>query len=209
MDDLNTLQKIIEDTRDSRKGQTLPLLSPQERDTLLKQYHPDYRADAYRPVRIGANAGEKTVHEVADLLEGQSPLWGKEIKVDPDYTVDVLVIGGGGAGCTAALTATEKGATVLLATKLRVGDANTVMAEGGMQVAIQPEDSPIRHYLDTMRGGHLKNDPHLLKVLVEEGPAATKWLLDLGVLFDRDESGNLKVRSGGGPRTHCRTSSMG
>ena len=73
MDDLNTLQKIIEDTRDSRKGQTLPLLSPQERDTLLKQYHPDYRADAYRPVRIGANAGEKTVHEVADLLEGQSP----------------------------------------------------------------------------------------------------------------------------------------
>ncbi|MGH7273436.1 MAG: FAD-binding protein [Nitrospiria bacterium] len=201
MDDLKILQKIIEDNRDSRKGQTLPLLSPQERDTLLKQYHPDYRADAYRPVKIGANAGEKTVHEVADLLEGQSPLWGKEIKIDPDYTVDVLVIGGGGAGCTAALTATENGATVLLATKLRVGDANTVMAEGGMQVAIQPEDSPIRHYLDTMRGGHLKNDPHLLKVLVEEGPAATKWLLDLGVLFDRDESGNLMVRSGGATST--------
>ena len=202
MDDLKELQKIIEGHRDSRKGQTLPLLSTEERNTLLKQYHPDYRADAYRPVKIGPNAGEKTVHEVADLLEGQSPLWsasgGKETKLEPEYTVDVLVIGGGGAGCAAALTAREQGAAVLLATKLRVGDSNTVMAEGGVQAAIQPEDSPIRHYLDTMRGGHFKNDPQLLKVLVEEGPPAIKWLLDLGVLFDRDETGlNLKVRGGG------------
>ncbi|MCI0529084.1 MAG: FAD-binding protein, partial [Nitrospira sp.] len=202
MDDLKELQKIIDGNRDSRKSQTLPLLSPEERSILLKQYHPDYKADAYRPVKIGPNAGEKTVHEVADLLEGQSPLWGKETKLDPEYTVDVLVIGGGGAGCAAALTAREQGATVLLATKLRVGDSNTVMAEGGVQAAIQPEDSPIRHYLDTMRGGHFKNDPQLLKTLVEEGPTAIKWLLDLGVLFDRDESGlNLKVRSGGATST--------
>ena len=181
MDDLKELQKIVEGHRNSRKGQTLPLLSPEERSALLKQYHPDYRADAYRPVKIGPNAGEKTVHEVADLLEGQSPLWsdsgGKEVKLDPEHTVDVLVIGGGGAGCAAALTAREQGAVVLVATKLRVGDSNTVMAEGGVQAAIQPEDSPIRHYLDTMRGGHFKNDPELLKALVEEGPAAIKWLL--------------------------------
>ncbi len=231
MDDLKELQKIVEGHRDSRKGQTFPLLSPEERSALLKQYHPDYKADAYRPVKIGPNAGEKTVHEVADLLEGQSPLWGndpapgfasaglgrggiggataphgpphiKETKLEPEYTADVLVIGGGGAGCAAALTAREQGATVLLATKLRVGDSNTVMAEGGVQAAIQPEDSPIRHYLDTMRGGHFKNDPELLKALVEEGPAAIKWLLELGVLFDRDESGlNLKVRGGGATST--------
>jgi succinate dehydrogenase / fumarate reductase flavoprotein subunit/L-aspartate oxidase len=206
MDDLKSLQKIVQENRESRKGQTFPLLLPKERDILLKQCHPDYRVDAYRPVRIGPNTGEKTVHEVADLLEGQSLLWSAsgaaEIKPDPDHTVDVLVIGGGGAGCTAALTAREQGATVLLATKLRVGDANTVMAEGGMQAAIQPEDSPIRHYLDTIRGGHFKNDPQLLKVLVEEGPAAVKWLLELGVLFDRDETGlNLKVRGGGATST--------
>ena len=103
MDDLKSLQKILQENRESRKGQTYPILPPQERDTLLKQYHPDYRADAYRPVRIGPNTGEKTVHEVADLLEGQSPLWSdsgvREIKPNPDHTVDVLVIGGGGAGC--------------------------------------------------------------------------------------------------------------
>jgi succinate dehydrogenase / fumarate reductase flavoprotein subunit/L-aspartate oxidase len=76
------------------------------------------------------------------------------------------------------------------------------MAEGGVQAAIQPEDSPVRHYLDTMRGGHFKNDPELLKVLVESGPAAIQWLLELGVLFDRDETGlNLKVRSGGATST--------
>jgi succinate dehydrogenase/fumarate reductase flavoprotein subunit len=202
MDDLKTLQQVIESNRESRKNQTLPLLSAQERETLLKQYHPDYKASAYRPVRVGPNAGEKTVHEVANLLEGQSALWQQDIKLDPDYTVEVLVLGGGGAGCTAALTAREIGATVLLATKLRVGDSNTVMAEGGMQVAVQPEDSPVRHFMDTIRGGHLKNDPQLLKILVEEGPAATKWLIDLGVLFDRDESGeNLRVRGGGATST--------
>lgn len=206
MADLKILQQVVENSRESRKGYTFPLLPPEERETLLQKYHPDYRADAYRPVRVGPNAGEKTVHEVADLLEAQSPLWsgsgGQAVKLDPDYTVDVLIIGGGGAGCTAALIAKEQGASVLLATKLRVGDSNTVMAEGGMQAAIQPEDSPIRHYLDTMRGGHFKNDPQLLKVLVEEGPTAIQWLLDLGVLFDRDESGkNLRVRSGGATST--------
>ena len=197
MDDLKALEQIVSKTRDSRKGQKLSSLSPREQDQLLKAYHPDYREDAYRPVRIGPNRGEKTVHEVADLLEGQSPLWGNPIQLVPEEQVDVLVIGGGGAGCVAALTAQEEGASVLVATKLRVGDANTVMAEGGMQVAIAPDDSPIRHYLDTMKGGHLKNDPQLLKALVEEGPAATKWLLDLGVLFDRDEAGNLQLRGGG------------
>ena len=76
--------------------------------------------------------------------------------------------------------------------------ANTVMAEGGMQVAISKEDTPIRHYLDTLRGGHMENDPALLKVLVSEGPSAAKWLMDMGVLFDKEEDGNLSMRGGGG-----------
>ena len=198
MDDLKKLQKTVADSRKTRKDQTFPILPAEEKNGLLKKYHPDYREDAYRPVRVGPNAGEKTVREIADLLEGQSTLWGRGASLQPDHTVDVLVIGGGGAGCTTALSALAEGASVLLATKLRVGDANTVMAEGGMQVAIQPEDSPVRHYLDTMRGGHLKNDPQLLKTLVEEGPAATQWLMELGVLFDRDAQGNLGVRKGGG-----------
>lgn len=108
------------------------------------------------------------------------------------------MIGAGGAGCTAALIAEDAGADVVIVTKLRMGDSNTVMAQGGMQVAVGKEDSPITHFLDTYRGGRFKNDSRLLKILVEEGPSAAKWLLELGVLFDRDPSGNLKLKKGGG-----------
>ena len=53
----------------------------------------------------------------------------------PDYETDVLIIGGGGAGASAAIEADNAGAKVLLVTKLRMGDANTMMAEGGIQAA--------------------------------------------------------------------------
>jgi len=109
-----------------------------------------------------------------------------------------LVIGGGGAGCAAALHAHATGAKVALATKLRLGDSNTVMAQGGIQVAVASDDSPIQHFLDTLKGGHMKNDHQLLKAMVEDGPTIAKWLLDLGVLFDRDPDGNLHVKKGGG-----------
>ena len=68
--------------------------------------------------------------------------------------MDVLVIGGGGAGSSAAIEANEAGAKVMIVTKLRIGDANTMMAEGGIQAADKPGDSPAQHYLDVMGGGH-------------------------------------------------------
>jgi succinate dehydrogenase/fumarate reductase flavoprotein subunit len=86
----------------------------------------------------------------------------------------------------------------MLSKKLGLGDSNTVMAQGGMQVAITDEDSPVQHFLDTLKGGHMKNDHELLRVMVEEGPSITRWLLGLGVLFDRDPDGNLHVKKGGG-----------
>ena len=113
----------------------------------------------------------------------------------------MLVLGGGGAGCTAALAAKAAGARVLLATKLRVGDSNTVMAEGGIQAAVGPEDSPVQHFLDVMAGGHFKNDPELVRILVEEGPEAILWLMRLGVLFDREADGTLRRKVGGGTRS--------
>ena len=54
---------------------------------------------------------------------------------EPDYDTDVLIIGGGGAGCAAAIEAHNNGAKVTVVTKLRMGDANTMMAEGGIQAA--------------------------------------------------------------------------
>ena len=195
--DIHEFQKIVHKTRDDRRTQTIPKYSPAERDTLIKKYHPDHRENAYRPITFGPNVNERTVRELAALLEGESPV-PADLDLLPAYTTDVLVVGGGGAGCAAALHAHAKGAKVILATKLRLGDSNTVMAQGGMQVAVTSDDSPIQHFLDTLKGGHMKNDHQLLKVMVEEGPSIAKWLLELGVLFDRDADGNLHVKKGGG-----------
>jgi succinate dehydrogenase / fumarate reductase flavoprotein subunit/L-aspartate oxidase len=195
--DIHELQKIVHKTRDVRRTQTFPKDSPAERDTLIKKYHPDHRENAYRLVKFGPNVGERTVRELAALLEGESPI-PNDLDLTPNYTTDVLVVGGGGAGCAAALHAHAHGAKVMLATKLRLGDSNTVMAQGGIQVAVTSDDSPVQHFLDTLKGGHMKNDHQLLKVMVEEGPSVAKWLLELGVLFDRDADGNLHVKKGGG-----------
>ena len=83
-----------------------------------------------------------------------------------EYDVDVLVIGGGGAGASAAIEANEAGANVMMVTKLRIGDANTMMAEGGIQAADKENDSPCQHYLDAFGGGHFAARPELLSRLV-------------------------------------------
>jgi hypothetical protein len=173
--DIHALQQIVHQTRDARRKQTLPKLSPADRDQLIHKYHPDFRASAYRPIRFGPNDGDRTVVELATLLEGDSPI-ADEFDLTPDYQTDVLVVGGGGAGCAAALHAHGAGAKVILATKLRLGDSNSVMAQGGMQISVAPEDSPVTHFLDTLKGGHMQNDHQLLKVMVEEGPSIAKWL---------------------------------
>ena len=195
--DISALHDVVHQSREARRKQTLPKISPAERDTLIKKYHPDHREQAYRPIQFGPNAGDRTVRELASILEGNSPI-PLDISLTPDHTVDVLVVGGGGAGCAAALHAHAEGASVLLATKLRLVDSNSVMAQGGMQIAVAPNDSPVQHFLDTLKGGHMKNDHNLLKVMVEEGPSIAKWLLQLGVLFDRDADGTLHVKKGGG-----------
>ena len=112
--------------------------------------------------------------------------------------MDVLVIGGGGAGASAAIEADEAGADVMIVTKLRIGDANTLMAEGGIQAADKENDSPVQHYLDAFGGGHFAARPELLKKLVMEAPDAIKWLNELGVMFDKDADGTMITTHGGG-----------
>ena len=70
---------------------------------------------------------------------------------------------------------------MLLVTKLRVGDANTMMAEGGIQAADKPNDSPAKHFLDAYGGGHFAAQKDLLYKLVTEAPEAIQWLSRLGV----------------------------
>jgi succinate dehydrogenase/fumarate reductase flavoprotein subunit len=196
---LEEISHLVEDTRVRRLLENIPRLSELEKADLLRQYHPDYIATSMRELRVGANKGEVTPVELADLLEGNSRIDPSRLDPStPDYNVDVLVIGCGGAGASAALIAHEEGARVLVATKLRLGDANTVGAQAGTQAADRPNDSPAIHYLDTMGGGHFENIPELVEVLVKDAPSAIKWLEKLGVNWDKDADGSMHELSGGG-----------
>ena len=184
--------KKVEATREARVGANLRRMTAEEKENVLKAFHPDYREDAFTTLKVGPNKGEKVPVELATLLEGKSRVYGKNINLDKiDYDVDVLVIGGGGAGSSAAIEAHEGGANVMIVTKLRIGDANTMMAEGGIQAADKPNDSPAQHYLDAFGGGHFAAKPELLRKLVMDGPDCIKWLNDLGVEFDKTEDGTM------------------
>lgn len=189
----------VEATREKRLGEVFPRLTDNEKTALLEKYHPDYIRESMRELQVGPNKGERTPVELADLLEGNSRVDPKTVNLDKiDYDVDVLVIGGGGAGASAALLAGENGANVLMTTKLRLGDANTVGAQAGTQAADRPNDSPAIHYLDTMGGGHYANIPELVEVLVKDAPSAIKWLEELGVNWDKEADGSMYELSGGG-----------
>ncbi|MDP2751881.1 MAG: FAD-binding protein [Rhodocyclaceae bacterium] len=177
-----------------------PPMNAAEREAVLQGFHPDYKPEAKRAVRIGVNKGEKLTTEVADLFESHSWLRSEQVNLSkPDIETDLLIIGGGGAGCNAALVAMrEHGIKSVIATKLRMGDANTMMSQGGMQAAVSATDSPTRHYLDAIGGGHFENKPELVKALTEDGPGVVKWLEDLGVCWDKKEDGSFQVLHGGG-----------
>ncbi len=191
--------KKVEASRKERLENLHPRMTADEKTAVLQEFHPDYIEGAYETLKIGPNKGEKVLHELADLLQGKSRVGSLKFDLKkPDYDVDVLVIGGGGAGSSAAVTAHANGANVMIVTKLRIGDANSMMAEGGIQAADKPNDSPARHYLDAFGGGHFAAKPCLLEKLVKEAPDAIRWLSDLGVMFDKDENGNMVTTHGGG-----------
>ncbi len=196
---MNELIQVVEASRQRRYAERHARLSPEEKQQLLEAFHPDYRPDTMRPIKVGVSKGSVMPHELVDVLESRS-------RLDPDrfssgkidYDVDVLVIGGGGAGSSAALMAHEAGANVLLVTKLRLGDANTMMAQGGIQAADKANDSPVLHYLDVMGGGGFANKPELVEALVHDAPLVIKWLEDLGCMFDKEQDGTMVTQHGGG-----------
>jgi succinate dehydrogenase / fumarate reductase flavoprotein subunit len=189
----------IEGTRLARAKEEFPKLSLKERQDLLEKFHPDYREGGRREVKAGVNRGQRVPNELADLYEGVSVVRPPEIDLSRvKRDVDVLVIGGGGGGVSGALFAAEQGAKTLITTKLRFGDSNTLMAEGGIQAAVGKHDSPALHYLDTMGGGGFQNLPNLVNALVHDAPMVLEWLARLGVMFDREEDGGLLASFAGG-----------
>ncbi|MCX8168673.1 MAG: FAD-binding protein [Candidatus Methanomethylicia archaeon] len=199
---MRELIKVVEETRDKRLKERYRRFTPEEKVELLKTWHPDYKEGTKRPIRIGPSAGLMVPHEIADLIEAYPLIKPNDVDLSRvDYDVDILIIGGGGAGTTAAIWANIEGIpseNILIATKLRFGDANTKMAQGGIQAADRPNDSPTRHFIDIMGGGGYTNDPELVRELVLDAPFMIKWLEDLGVVFDKEPDGTMIEVSGGG-----------
>lgn len=170
-----------------------------QKEELLAAYHPDYKQDEFEILKVGPNKGEKVPTELAEMLHAHSRITADSVDLSaPDYDVDVLIIGGGGAGSSAAIEAHEAGANVMIVTKLRIGDANTMMAEGGIQAADKPNDSPAIHFVDAFGGGHFAAKRDLLSKLVCDAPEAIQWLSNLGVEFDKEADGTMITTHGGG-----------
>ncbi|MBE6937359.1 MAG: FAD-dependent oxidoreductase [Ruminococcaceae bacterium] len=191
--------KLVEEARERNIAYEPDRMTAKQKEDLLAAYHPDYKQDQFEILKIGPNKGEKVPCELAEMLQAHSRI--SNISVDlenPDYDVDVLVIGGGGAGSSAAIEAHEAGANVMIVTKLRIGDANTMMAEGGIQAADKPNDSPAIHFVDAFGGGHFAAKRELLSKLVCDAPEAILWLSELGVEFDKMPDGTMVTTHGGG-----------
>lgn len=128
------------------------------------------------------------------LTAKKGPAKAAPVVFDKDY--DVVVIGAGGAGLSAAISAAQSGAKVIVVEKMAMIGGNTVRATGGINAAgteFQAKagiaDSVESFYKDAMKGGYEKNDPVLVRKLAEESAGSVAWLTSLGA--DLSDVGRL------------------
>ncbi|MFG3285991.1 L-aspartate oxidase [Streptomyces sp. NPDC048111] len=111
---------------------------------------------------------------------------------------DVVVVGSGVAGLTAALRCTAAGLATVVVTKARLDDGSTRWAQGGIAAALGEGDTPEQHLDDTLVAGAGLCDEDAVRLLVTEGPDAVRRLIDTGAHFDTDASGLISLTREGG-----------
>jgi len=124
---------------------------------------------------------------------------------------DVLIIGAGGAGLRAAVSAINAGMSVGVVCKSLLGKAHTVMAEGGMAASlahVDDRDSWSTHFRDTMVGGYRLSNPRMAEVHAKEAPDRVRELEEWGAVFDRTRDGRILQRPFGG-HTYPRLAHVG
>ena len=119
---------------------------------------------------------------------------------DPGWTrtADVVVVGSGIAGISVALRARACGYRVLMVTKALIEAGSTRWAQGGIAAVLAEEDTPEEHVLDTLVAGAGLCDVAAVRVMVNQGEAAVRGLIDLGARFDLTESGDIALTREGG-----------
>jgi L-aspartate oxidase len=123
-------------------------------------------------------------------LQAPAPGWSE--------TTDVVVVGSGVAGLTAALHLREAGLHVTVVTKVNIDDGSTRWAQGGIAAVLDPFDTPAAHAADTLVAGVGLCDKAAVDVLVTEGPTRVRELMRWGAEFDRHPDGSLMLTREGG-----------
>jgi L-aspartate oxidase len=131
-----------------------------------------------------------TVRRVDGRLAAPEPGW--------SVSADVVVVGSGIAGLTAALRLRGQVDRILVVTKDVLGAGSTQWAQGGIAAALGPGDTPEQHEHDTLVAGAGACDPQAVRVLVTEGPEAVRELIALGAHFDLHPGGELSLTREGG-----------
>ncbi|HEV3129348.1 MAG TPA: FAD-binding protein, partial [Solirubrobacteraceae bacterium] len=111
---------------------------------------------------------------------------------------DVLIIGAGLAGQRAALAAAKAGASVAIVSKVHPVRSHSVAAAGGINAALNPEDTWESHAYDTVKGSDYLGDQDAIEIMTREAPDEILYLEHLGVTFHRNETGHLGTRAFGG-----------
>jgi succinate dehydrogenase / fumarate reductase flavoprotein subunit len=111
---------------------------------------------------------------------------------------DVLIIGAGLAGQRAALAAARAGATVAIMSKVHPVRSHSNAAAGGINAALNPDDSWESHAFDTVKGSDYLGDQDAIEVMCREAPNEVLWLEHQGVTFHRNAEGRLGTRAFGG-----------
>jgi len=115
-----------------------------------------------------------------------------------DAAFDLLVLGGGVAGLSAAIRSARVGARVAVVTKTALGGSATQYAQGGVAAVLEDDvDSPELHLSDTLSAGVGLCDVDAVRVMVEEGPVRVRELIAMGAHFDETDSGLAYTREGG------------
>ncbi|MFJ4617265.1 L-aspartate oxidase [Streptomyces sp. NPDC088812] len=113
-------------------------------------------------------------------------------------SADVVVVGSGVAGLTAALRCEAEGLTTVVVTKARLDDGSTRWAQGGIAAALGEGDTPEQHLDDTLVAGAGLCDEDAVRILVTEGPDAVRRLISTGATFDTDDEGGIQLTREGG-----------